>query len=899
MRAPPDRPPRRIAVLPEIIQWSRERPLWQQDALRRLAEQPRLTADDHEALVALCKTEFGIAVEGTPPARTLSTDGVVGQTGGAHAVRLTRVHSVRNVNALRDDQSLTVAPAGLTVVYGDNGAGKSGYVRVLKQVCRARGAKDAVHPNIYAETASPASAVVGYEVASTAVAPAQTGGSTATGFEAEWGPGVVGPADLAQISVFDSRSAAVYVTDQNDVAYLPHGTDLFPKLVGVAEAVKSALEQEIAGLERQRDRFDTIPAGTRIFDVLDNLHVAGARARVDAFAALTDADHSRLEELRGEDRRLKADDPIGKAQELRRCAARLQSARERLVRLEAALDHSAISGLREAREALSTARAAAELASGGAFADAPVGGVGSETWRALWEAARSFAQADAIPPQAFPVGNVGDARCVLCQQPLEGDAQDRMQRFEEFVRGETRASLDRASRELEARIQALHVLAPHDLADEVLLNEIESLDAELAAILTDCTTTLARRREEALIAVRADETPDDWAALAHAPSGGSDRLQALALRVTADAARFEAGADPAARKAVADALREMEARVALAGLRERAYAEIARQECKAKLRKCVASANTAPITKRNTELLRDAVSQPLADEFAAQIGALDLRHLPVTVAASHGQKGKAYHGLALDKKTKAKIPTQDVLSEGEHRGVALAAFFAEVSLQDSESTIVFDDPVSSMDHGRRGYVANRVVEIARTRPVLVFTHDLVFLWMLQRAAKGRSVALAPRYFRRDDEGAGLITEEWPWDGQSVSTRIGQLKQAVAGFPKLAATSPAKYETEVRTFYGKLRETWERSVEEVLFNGALRRFSPEIQTLRLKNLHRLTEQHMTDFEAGMTKASAWIRGHDHATELALPVPEPVEVTADLDALDRWVKDVKRHHEGKKG
>jgi hypothetical protein len=80
-----------VPVLPEIVDWSRDRPLWQQDALRRLAEQPRLT----------------------------------------------RVHSVRNVNALRDDQSLVVARTGLTVVYVDNGAGKSGYVRMLKRVCRA------------------------------------------------------------------------------------------------------------------------------------------------------------------------------------------------------------------------------------------------------------------------------------------------------------------------------------------------------------------------------------------------------------------------------------------------------------------------------------------------------------------------------------------------------------------------------------------------------------------------------------------------------------------------------------------------------------------------------------------------------------------------------------------
>ena len=71
-----------------------------------------------------------------------------------------------------------------------------------------------------------------------------------------------GTAELAQVSVFDTRSAAVYVTKHNDVAYLPHGTDLFPKLVYVCDLVKQSLESELNQIERERDRFETIPADT-------------------------------------------------------------------------------------------------------------------------------------------------------------------------------------------------------------------------------------------------------------------------------------------------------------------------------------------------------------------------------------------------------------------------------------------------------------------------------------------------------------------------------------------------------------------------------------------------------------------------------------------------------------
>lgn len=894
-----------MPILHEIVTWSRERPLWQQDALRRLVEQPRLLDGDTAALVSLCKSEFGISVADGAPARPLSgTDAAAAPAGRTAAVRLTSVHSMRYVNALRDDQTLVVAREGITLVYGDNGSGKSGYVRVLKQLCRARGGRDAVHPNVYVDDALPASAVIAYELA--AVPPldavpdraAAIPMATHTACEATWGGPSSPPEELAQVSIFDSRSAAVYVTEENDVAYLPHGTDLFPKLVGVVGDVKSALESEIAALDRDRERFETIPVGTGVAEVLDNLHVVTARQRIDSLATLSAAECSTLDALRAEDRRFKAENPRARATELRLCVKRLAGARGRLTALEAALATSGMSELREAREALSTARAAAALASGGAFADAPVGGVGSDAWRALWQAARQFAELEAVPSEAFPpAADAPSARCVLCQQVLEPDARVRMARFEEFVQGETRAAVDRAARELDDRVAALAGLAPLDVADAALLGEIASLDSELAALLTECTAEMVRCRDTALGAARTEGNVAEWAS--YTARGADERLSSLETRVAAEAERFETAANPDARQAVEAALRELDARVALDGLRDRVYAEIERQALKAKLRKCVNSANTTAITKRNTEVLRDAVSQPLAEEFARQIVALDLTHLPIEVAASHGQKGRAYHAVALGKPAKKpRAPTEEVLSEGEHRCTALAAFFAEVSLQDSASTVVFDDPVSSLDHGRRKYVAQRLAAISRTRPVLVFTHDLVFLWMLQEVAERERIALAPRYFRRDNAGAGVITDEWPWDGQNVKTRVGVLKNALPAIRKLAGTNRRAYEREARAFYGNLRETWERAVEELLFNNAVRRFSPEVQTLRLRNLHRITEQQMETFEAGMTKTSQWIQGHDHAAELALPIPEPDELATDFDVIDRWVAELRKQNEAKK-
>ncbi|MGA4814767.1 hypothetical protein ACPA9J_02630 [Pseudomonas aeruginosa] len=50
--------------------------------------------------------------------------------------------------------------------------------------------------------------------------------------------------------------------------------------------------------------------------------------------------------------------------------------------------------------------------------------------------------------------------------------------------------------------------------------------------------------------------------------------------------------------------------------------------------------------------------------------------------------------------------------------------------------VVFDDPVTSMDHVRKEAIAQRLVDEAAKRQVIVFTHDILFTNYLATAAGG-------------------------------------------------------------------------------------------------------------------------------------------------------------------
>ena len=122
-----------MTILAEIQKWSEGLPAWQRHAIAVLYERPTPTGADLDDIYALLKASKGIADPKNRQARVLTPEQVAAPHVEAGAVQLTAIRDLRGVNALAAGKTLPISPAGLTVIYGDNGAGKSGYSRVLRQ----------------------------------------------------------------------------------------------------------------------------------------------------------------------------------------------------------------------------------------------------------------------------------------------------------------------------------------------------------------------------------------------------------------------------------------------------------------------------------------------------------------------------------------------------------------------------------------------------------------------------------------------------------------------------------------------------------------------------------------------------------------------------------------------
>ena len=126
----------------ELIDWIGKQHYWVSDAVKTFYEKGKFEENDIERFAEYCLLEQ----EGQVKRADLTGLNLL-QHGQQGSLALCSISNVEGVNALKAGQSLKFSPKGITVVYGDNGAGKSGYIRIVKQISNAR-YKDEIKGNV-------------------------------------------------------------------------------------------------------------------------------------------------------------------------------------------------------------------------------------------------------------------------------------------------------------------------------------------------------------------------------------------------------------------------------------------------------------------------------------------------------------------------------------------------------------------------------------------------------------------------------------------------------------------------------------------------------------------------------------------------------------------------------
>ena len=241
---------------------------------------------------------------------------------------------------------------------------------------------------------------------------------------------------------------------------------------------------------------------------------------------------------------------------------------------------------------------------------------------------------------------------------------------------------------------------------------------------------------------------------------------------------------------------------------------------------CLSDTTTNTITTLGNRIADQVLTPRLRDKFAQEIINLAGNRVRVEMVRAGGQYGSPHYQVRL--LAAPNVNVAGVLSEGEQTCVAIAAFLAELATASHASALMFDDPITSLDHKWRDRVAKRLVEEASVRQVVVLTHDLIFLNDIEEAAEHSGVPCETRYVRQTAAGAGIVNADLPWDGMKLPARVQKLQESAQS---LARTRPQAdeetYERDARHFYDDLRAAWERALEEVAFAQVVMRHRDQI------------------------------------------------------------------------
>lgn len=848
-------------VLQEILKWSEsELPLWARDSLRRQLASPTLEDSDYDELLELIKIENNILSSSKLEPLPLNTDHIPIKAVNDQIVKIKELSNLVHVNRIAPDQKITFCDNGMTIIYGMNGAGKSGYGRVLKHACRARDKGGAILPNVN---------VPGY------LSNIPNGKFKISlndqNHNLQWSYNSPSPELLSSISVFDTLCASSYLKE-GEAVYLPRGLDILEELANIIiPKLVTKISAEAKTVDINKDITQIFAEGTTVSDICKVLNHKTDIIKLRALATLKDIELGRDKEL---DKVLVEKNPEEKYKDIRRSVSHIKELCIRINNQSKFINNAAMTRLKILIESVTNAEkalneSALKLSSG----DDLLPNTGESIWKDLFIAARKYSLSCAYPDHEFPsVAN--DAKCVLCQQPLS-EATERMLRFNEFVN-------DDISKILDERKTTLKIARDKIYTANLDFNFNTALHIEIGSEHSELIDKIKKYQDDILLVKigmlsMIDRKEFLFVDFDYNPIFDLRKLAAIKLRE----ARLYKQASK--KKKIGDLIKEskeLKARIILATKIDDLISLVGRLKLYKALNSISFSAISRKVSDKSKLFANSLINNSLKRELDGEFLKLGVPHIK-TVLKSRVSKGKIFYSLLLD------IPVSNnvelILSEGEQRAVSLASFLAELQLANHSCGIIFDDPVSSLDHHRRRRVATRLVEEAKKRQVIILTHDIAFLSELMFATEKNSVNSLIHHLQWTGEFSGCVYDGLPWDKVSYKARVEKLKQESRQLDPWPVYPDHDQDNSMRRLYSRMRSTVEKMVEDVIFAGIIVRFSEIIGVGNLHKLSGLERECCIEISELWSKCHRITDAHDQPAYKQTALPSPDEFRADLELI----------------
>lgn len=763
------------------------------------------------------------------------------------SMTLNRLRGVVGVNALAADQTVEFDD-NLTVLFGQNGSGKTGYARIIKRAAGARSLEDILGNVASGETSPQPAACFDLTLDGT--------------FQSVDWSNDTALSPLNRIRVFDSQTASLHV--DNDLAYiftpaeLAHFTDVTDAIVAVQERVTSeqSARQKASCLSP-----NPFTAGTRVHELVQDLGPETSLAELNDLARLQDDSEERLQKLRAEYASLASGPDETQKVGMKRQLGDLADLKEILSALESfdpARYNEALARVSEARTAVNELRST--LLDADHLAAEP-----GDAWQDFIEAGQAYAEHLGFVqyPQEHDV-------CLYCRQPLEAEALALLRRYGDFLTGAAQTQLKVQLQALEESIPSLTETRVQSSRNALSTVEDDSDPRQIAVHLLDDTEAALQLIENRQACTHLD--------LAQRSSDLKSPIQALHDRLTREKQAQE-DKQKNQGQALSDLQRkidELNDRIKLSTHLDQVKDCVAKAKAAQRLGELdqeISNSVRASLTRASSRASQELANQDFELRFAEECAALDA---PSVTLGFKGQQGSAKR-----KKSVFNHRPSKVLSEGEQKVLALADFLAESRMHSAKHPIIFDDPVSSLDYRRLDSVAKRIAKLAEEHQVIVFTHNIMFAAKLLSHRQSKSERILFMEVRDSGTEKGIVA---PDVEPLLDTPKNLAKRVENAITQASQADPSSQDSRIANAYALMRSWCEAFVEQELLGNVSQRYRPNIMMTRLNKIRvECLNDAIPILSVAFDRCSRYMPGHSHPHEQQSMSRTIAELQQDWDEL----------------
>ncbi|MEI6835409.1 MAG: AAA family ATPase [Candidatus Falkowbacteria bacterium] len=780
-----------------------------------------------------------------------------GDDSAKDKISLDKLDNLNGVNAI-DNSCVLEFGKNLTIVYGDNGSGKSGIGRLLSNACLSRKQRKLL-PDARNTSALVAEISADFQISDS---------SDTRIINYKLGQN---HEELKSFSIFDHECAPIHLDGENKIEFIPSKLKIFDEVLKDLLRIEGKFQEDIRNRKKDNPVAGLFQGQSPLAGFLGALSYETTDNQIDDAIKFTPEDSDLLAEKQKDLAQKIKKDVAKQKEELAGEIAELRIYKSTLGDVVSCLSGEKASIINKLVEEIRNKKEIADKLSAASFKFESFKNIGSHEWKSLILAAQKLYDKETI----FN-GGEKPAFCLLCQQPLSSKEESLFQRYWDFLGSTAEEELKLARINLSQIIEKLR-------NDNVSWPKLSSTESAVKILERDMPEELQKIRE---VFKQLHIQLSNW--IAQGDKGGEVKYTSVTIDLEQISTLIDTKSkiaadltDPAPEiEAINRDILQLENKRQVFGIIDKIKEYVVWLRWQKSSGSINLPAFKAATTRKQKEIMERLVVSRYVEIFIEETKELDCKFgLRVK---THGREASTVKGLKLD--FADKYSPGEILSEGEQTVSALADFLTESRLNKNNFGIIFDDPVTSLDHGRRSVIAKRLVKEAKDRQVIIFTHDIVFLLDLQNYADIESVDCVSKSMRRNVDKIGIINPDLPWIALDVKKKVGYIKNKLPILKKAESGDQDEYRDKVKLIYELLREAWERAVEERLFKKVVQRFDRAVHTQMLDDVE-VTPELKKEIKVGMSESSNWL--HDMAAGLNPTIPTSSKVDAEVKLLDDFI------------